>query len=69
MVKEGKLDELIAIEDQTEIVVKDATPELLAEITALIEKSAGSTLLRTGKPRTTLERLFLRETTNREEQP
>jgi ABC-2 type transport system ATP-binding protein len=69
MVKEGKLDELIAIEDQTEIVVKDATPELLAEITALIEKSAGTTLLRTGKPRTTLERLFLRETINREEQP
>jgi ABC-2 type transport system ATP-binding protein len=69
MVKEGKLDDLIAIEDQTEIVVKDASPELLSQITALIEKSDGTTLVRTGKPRTTLERLFLRETTNREDQP
>jgi ABC-2 type transport system ATP-binding protein len=69
MVKEGKLDDLIAIEDQTEIVVKDASPELLARITALIEKSDGTTLIRTGKPRTTLERLFLRETINREDQP
>lgn len=68
MVKEGKLDDLIAIEDQTEIVVKDASPELLAQITALIEKSSGTTLIRTGKPRTTLERLFLRETTDREDQ-
>lgn len=69
MVREGKLDDLIAIEDQTEIVVKDASPELLSQITALIEKSDGTTLIRTGKPRTTLERLFLRETTNREDQP
>jgi len=69
MVKEGKLDDLIAIEDQTEIVLKDASPELLSQITALIENSKGTTLIRTGKPRTTLERLFLRETTNREDQP
>jgi ABC-2 type transport system ATP-binding protein len=63
MVKEGRLDDLIAIEDQTEIVLKDASPELIAQITALVANSAGTTLLHTGKPRTTLERLFLRETT------
>jgi ABC-2 type transport system ATP-binding protein len=56
------LDDLIAIEDQTEIILKDASPELIAQITALAGNS-GATLVRTGKPRTTLERLFLRETT------
>lgn len=62
MVKEGKLEDLIAIEDQTEIVLKDASPELVARIQALVADSAGTSLVRTGKPRTTLERLFLRET-------
>lgn len=68
MVKEGKLDDLIAIEDQTEIVLKDASPELLSSIIALIQQSSGATLIRSGKPRTTLERLFLRETSSREDQ-
>jgi ABC-2 type transport system ATP-binding protein len=63
MVKEGRLDDLISIEDQTEIVLKDASPELISQITALAG-SAGASLVRTGKPRTTLERLFLRETTH-----
>ncbi|MGJ8634070.1 MAG: ABC transporter ATP-binding protein [Luteolibacter sp.] len=62
MVKEGKLEDLIAIEDQTEMVMKDASPELVAEIEALIARDAEAKLVRTGKPRTTLERLFLRET-------
>ncbi len=65
MVKEGRLDDLIAIEDQTEIILKDADRELISQITQLVEKSGNATLVRTGKPRTTLERLFLRET-NRE---
>jgi ABC-2 type transport system ATP-binding protein len=63
MVKEGRLEDLIAIEDQTEIILKDASPELISQITALVGSSAGASLVRTGKPRTTLERLFLRETT------
>ncbi|MEX1116672.1 MAG: ABC transporter ATP-binding protein [Akkermansiaceae bacterium] len=62
MVKEGRLEDLIAIEDQTEIILKDASPELISQITALVG-SSGASLVRTGKPRTTLERLFLRETT------
>ncbi len=62
MVKEGRLEDLIAIEDQTEIILKDASPELVAQITALVGATAGASLVRTGKPRTTLERLFLRET-------
>lgn len=62
MIKEGRLEDLIAIEDQTEIVLKDASPELISQITALVG-AGGASLVRTGKPRTTLERLFLRETT------
>ncbi len=61
MVKEGRLEDLIAIEDQTEIILKDASPELISRITALVSESPEATLVRTGKPRTTLERLFLRE--------
>lgn len=63
MVKAGRLNDLIAIEDQTEIILKDASPELISKITALVSESQGASLVRTGKPRTTLERLFLRETT------
>ncbi|MDH4445278.1 MAG: ABC transporter ATP-binding protein [Akkermansiaceae bacterium] len=63
MVKEGRLEDLIAIEDQTEIIIKDASPELISQITALVGNSTTASLVRTGKPRTTLERLFLRETT------
>ncbi len=62
MVKEGRLEDLIAIEDQTEIILKDATPELVAQINALVANSAKASVVRVGKPRTTLERLFLRET-------
>lgn len=61
MVREGKLDDLIAIEDQSEIVLRDASPELLHQIRALVESTPGASVVRTGKPRTTLERLFLRE--------
>ncbi len=62
MIKEGRLEDLIAIEDQTELVMKDASPGLVAEIEALIARDGTAQHVRTGKPRTTLERLFLRET-------
>jgi ABC-2 type transport system ATP-binding protein len=67
MIREGRLEDLIAIEDQTEVVLRDAPPELLEKISALVAATPGSSLVRTGKPRTTLERLFLREI--REEEP
>ncbi len=62
IVRAGRLEDLIAIEDQTEIILKDADPALLAQIAELVGKSTTASLIRTGKPRTTLERLFLRET-------
>jgi len=66
MVKEGRLEDLIAIEDQTELILKDADPALIAEIEALVARDAKAELVRSGKPRTTLERLFLRETRKKE---
>ena len=61
MWREGSLHDLIAIEDQTELVLRDASPELLDKIKALIESEAGggAELIRSGHPRTTLETLFL----------
>ena len=63
MVREGRLDDLIAVENETELVLADATPELLAEIRTLIESKGGrAKLVRSGHSRTTLERLFLEAT-------
>jgi len=67
LVKEGRLDDLIAIEDQTEILIKDATPEILTDIRELIDNHPESKFIRMGKPRTTLERLFLDEVRRSEE--
>ena len=68
LVREGPLEELIAIEDQTEIILRNATPDLLDRIHELAHGEKGVQLLRTGNPRTTLERLFLHETMGREKQ-
>jgi ABC-2 type transport system ATP-binding protein len=65
MVKEGPLDELLAVGDQTEILLRDASPELLEKIHALVAADGGADWLRTGRPKTTLEKLFLEETTER----
>lgn len=63
MVREGRLEDLIAVENQTEMVLENASPELLAKINALIRAEGGSTqVLRSGRPRTTLERLFIEAT-------
>jgi len=61
LIREGKLEDLIAIEDQTEVVIRNADAGLVARIEELIRQSQGAELVQTGKPRTTLERLFLRE--------
>ena len=58
LVREGKLEDLISIENQTEIILENVPPELLAEIQKKIAAS-GARLVEQGKPRTTLERYFL----------
>ncbi len=67
MVREGRLDELLAIEDETEIILRDADPALVGRIAELVAADGRASLTHTGKPRTTLERLFLEETRKREE--
>ncbi len=61
LVREGRVEDLLAIEDQTELILQNATPEVLAEIAALVEKSPAR-LVATRQPQTTLENLFLSAT-------
>ena len=58
LVREGPVEELLAIENQTELILEGATPEVLAQIAALLEKSSAQ-LVEQRRPQTTLERLFL----------
>jgi ABC-2 type transport system ATP-binding protein len=63
MVREGRLADLIAIEDQTEIVLRHASDELLDQVRALVSQRGGTTeLVSVGRPHTTLEKLFLEAT-------
>ncbi|HEY2344034.1 MAG TPA: ABC transporter ATP-binding protein [Chthoniobacteraceae bacterium] len=61
LVREGKLDEMISVENQTDLVLENVSPETLAEINRLIATSGGR-LVHQGKPQTTLERYFLEVT-------
>jgi ABC-2 type transport system ATP-binding protein len=63
LVREGQLDELIAIENQTEFVVADASSHLVKEIESLIGRS-NAQLIERRRSTTTLERLFLEATKN-----
>lgn len=61
MVREGPLEELISIENQTEMIFENASPEFCQEVEKLAAGS-GAKLLETRKPQTTLERFFLEVT-------
>ncbi len=61
LVREGRLQDLIAIENQTELVIADASDELVQEIESCIGRS-NAKLLERRKSTTTLERLFLEST-------
>jgi len=58
IVREGQLEDLISVEDQTEVLMRDASPELIQKIRALID-AEGTETVRVGKPKTSLESLFL----------
>ena len=58
LVREGALSDLLAIENQTDVVLEDASPRLLCEIETLAAKS-GARLIEQSRSRTSLERLFL----------
>jgi len=67
LVKEGRLEDLISVENQTEIILENAPDTLLADIRKLVESHSGVDWIRSGNPRTTLERLFLEETRKQEQ--
>jgi len=66
LVREGHLQELIAIENQTELVIADASPQLVNEIESMINRS-NAKLIERRKSTTTLERLFLEATAKNDE--
>jgi ABC-2 type transport system ATP-binding protein len=66
LVREGRLQELIAIENQTELIIADASAQLVNEIESAINRS-NAKLIERRKSTTTLERLFLEATTRNDE--
>jgi ABC-2 type transport system ATP-binding protein len=66
LVREGHLQELIAIENQTELVIADASDKLVNEIESFINRSDAK-LIERRKSTTTLERLFLEATAKNDE--
>jgi ABC-2 type transport system ATP-binding protein len=66
LVREGHLQELIAIENQTELVISDASAQLVNEIESVINRS-NAKLIERRKSTTTLERLFLEATSKKDE--
>ncbi len=66
LVREGAVDELLAIENQTEIIYENGPPELAQQVDQFISARDGRVVSRK-KSRATLEDLFLSAT--REEGP
>src|SRR5712672_661856 len=64
LVREGRLQELIANENQTELVIANASSDLVEEIESLINRSNAELVARR-RSTTTLEQLFLDATTER----
>src|SRR5438477_7565924 len=64
LVRQGRLQELIAIENQTELVIANASSDLVEEIESLIKRSNAELVARR-RSTTTLEKLFLDATTER----
>jgi ABC-2 type transport system ATP-binding protein len=64
LVREGALDDLVGIQNQSEVVLEGAGPELLAEMKTFVEQR-GARWVDVRKPQTTLERLFLEATADK----
>ena len=61
LVREGALSDLLGIENQTQLILEDAPDDLVDEIEALARRS-GAPVIERGRPRTSLERIFLEAT-------
>jgi ABC-2 type transport system ATP-binding protein len=58
LVREGRVEDLLSVQDRTEVVLAKATPEKIAELQAAAER-LGLQVVSSGRPQTTLENLFL----------
>lgn len=58
MIREGPLEDLVRVKNQTEFVIENATPELAAQIQTLVTASRAS-LVATRQPERSLETVFL----------
>ncbi|MDQ6656316.1 MAG: ABC transporter ATP-binding protein [Verrucomicrobiota bacterium] len=61
LVREGSVDELLAVDHRTEIIFEDGSEELARQLEFLIRES-GARLIERRKSHTTLERFFLEAT-------
>ncbi len=59
MVNEGTLEELTEIRNQHEFIIKNASPALVQDIEDLIANNQQAEVVRSGKPRSSLEKLFI----------
>jgi ABC-2 type transport system ATP-binding protein len=66
LIREGRLEDLLAIENQTEFIVENVTPEFLDQLEQQITSVNGRVVLRR-KPQTSLEQLFLKVTETSDE--
>jgi ABC-2 type transport system ATP-binding protein len=64
LVREGRLADLIGIENQIELILENASPELLRQIESIV-KNSPARVIEQRRPQTTLERLFLETTKTR----
>ncbi len=68
MVREGPLRDLLGINNQTQLILQDASPQFLAELDAQAARS-GVQVIERGQPLTSLEQLFLEATEPRKRPP
>lgn len=61
LVREGPLEDMVAIENRTELVLENASDETLERLASLA-RSEGASVIEKRRSQTTLERLFLAET-------
>ena len=61
LVREGALNDLLGIENQTQLILENASAELAQDIEKLA-REAGARVIARGRPRTSLERIFLEAT-------
>jgi len=62
MKKEGSLEDLVSVENRYSLVLENASPQLIKKIHQVIQQEKGTSVVEEGKPRTSLERLFIQIT-------